>query len=645
MIYKLVSKLLIMKFISSFFLTKAIDFSRRISTSKRIFYSSLILKLLFLVVFSGCIQEEHEDLIEEEPKGWIELGPYEMVGNPVEIAGKIAFVSENDCNRFIVYNGKGGTHYDKIEGLQNINGKIAFNAMKNGKWMFVYDWNESGMLYDRIENAVEIGGKIAYLANKNGKNIIIYDGKEIGTQYDRISSYNPLDIGGKLTYMAEKNGTTIIVHGGKEIGTQYDSVWYPIDIGGNLTYKARKDRNWSIVSNFKEMDAKYQDIYFMMEIGGNLAFFAKNGSNYVAVNDGNEEIISSNAVGLMDIGGKIAYLAPGPMNKQSVVHDGNRGNPYDSISHLADINGKPAYWVRNNYKLFIVYDGRELGAQYDNAEQTFTHINGTIAYTAFKDGAWFVVYGDKEMGKQYDYAGSPSNVSGRLAYIARKNNSAFFVYDGEEIGAGNNYDDVKDLIEVNGKKAYMAAKNGKWFIVMEKYRGLEIEPQQMAGLNRTVEEKGYFLLVEEWHNTDGRIISGSRRDIPFRAIDFPMYDIEEGNKKIWVPFMRDDLKCLSNVKIIFGYGVSLDGDMGMGISSSLSTYKEFPFHVNRSGYSIDIISDDLVFINNKIKIPPGGQYSIISNSTEYYGNTVVQVQHTTTIKNYGNYSEDSIYTR
>lgn len=153
-----------------------------------------------------------------------------------------------------------------------------------------------------------------------------------------------------------------------------------------------------------------------------------------------------------------------------------------------------------------------------------------------------------------------------------------------------------------------------------------------------------FLLVEEWHTTEGHIISGNRSDIPLKLIDFPMYDVEEGNKKIWVPFIRDDLKDLSNVSIIFGYGKSLEGDIGGGISSSLSTFEEFPLHINRSGYSIDIISNDRVLINNNIEIPPGGQHLFISNYTENYGNTTVNIQHTIRIKNYGNYPKDSFYT-
>lgn len=152
------------------------------------------------------------------------------------------------------------------------------------------------------------------------------------------------------------------------------------------------------------------------------------------------------------------------------------------------------------------------------------------------------------------------------------------------------------------------------------------------------------MLVEEWHTKEGHIISGSRSDIPFRAIDFPLYNIQEGSKKIWIPFIRKDLKCLSNVSIIFGYGVSLEGDIGMGISSSLNTYEEFPLHINRSGYSIDIISNDQVLINNNIEIPPGGQHLFISNYTENYGNTTVKIQHTIRIKNYGNYTKDSFYT-
>jgi hypothetical protein len=169
-----------------------------------------------------------------------------------------------------------------------------------------------------------------------------------------------------------------------------------------------------------------------------------------------------------------------------------------------------------------------------------------------------------------------------------------------------------------------------------------IEPISTANQTESKDENCCFLLIEEWHSIEGSLLSGNSSEVPIILIDFPTYNINEASKKIRVPYRQERLENLSNTKIIFASGESRGGVIGGGISSHLIPIEDFPVHINRGAYSIDIISNERVLINNNTEIPPGDQYSYDSNSTINYGSAVVSIHSRTTIRNYGIWPKDSI---
>jgi hypothetical protein len=139
--------------------------------------------------------------------------------------------------------------------------------------------------------------------------------------------------------------------------------------------------------------------------------------------------------------------------------------------YLEIISKKFAYTAavideKGEEKRFIVYDGKEVGKEYDATVYPVS-IGGKLAYTALKNNKVFVVYDGKEIGKEYNSARNPADIGGRLLYFATKDDKYFLVYDGKEYDSFVN----TEFLDVNGALAYMAIKDGKKFIV---YNGKEI---------------------------------------------------------------------------------------------------------------------------------------------------------------------------
>ena len=140
------------------------------------------------------------------------------------------------------------------------------------------------------------------------------------------------------------------------------------------------------------------------------------------------------------VNGKIAYTVFNG-DGVSLMLDGieiARGAAIDSI---ADINGKVAYSLQksaDDEKTVIVYDGKELGGQYDNTLNPVS-VGGKLAYVAVQGNKTFIVYDGNEIGKEYFSADSPADVNGELAYVGYKNqsdeakNKGVVVWKGDEI--------------------------------------------------------------------------------------------------------------------------------------------------------------------------------------------------------------------
>jgi hypothetical protein len=144
-----------------------------------------------------------------------------------------------------------------------------------------------------------------------------------------------------------------------------------------------------------------------------------------------------------------------------------------------NLNGKVAYGVYKkplSDSLFIVYEGKEIGREYDSAHSPAI-VNGVLAYTALKDGMQVIVYGGEEIGKKYSSASTVfteiTDLNGKIGYIVsfddKDKRRSFIVYDGKEFG--KEYDYVLQPSIINGVLTYRAEKDGKWRVV---YDGKEI---------------------------------------------------------------------------------------------------------------------------------------------------------------------------
>jgi len=179
---------------------------------------------------------------------------------------------------------------------------------------------------------------------------------------------------------------------------------------------------------------------------------------------------------VLDAGGKPAYLAgvdEGNATRFYYIYEGkDLGREYDDVSvDLYPVNGKPAFLARDRNRSFIVYDGKEYGKDYDYIDPIFTSVGGEITYFAVKGNRSVIVQGEKEFGGEYDEAAlmleiNASDLSGCDPEEVRVR------YDGK--GMPSYWLLMPAFGEVNGELAYVAEKDGKSFVV---YGGQEIGKQ------------------------------------------------------------------------------------------------------------------------------------------------------------------------
>lgn len=222
----------------------------------------------------------------------------------------------------------------------------------------------------------------------------------------------------------------------------------------------KKEARKEFVKIGEEYSSRFPSSPF--SINGKLVFEARNGGNSFTV-DGS--FISANSF---------------------IVYDGvELGKEYESVGSPKNISGKLAYSaIKKDGKQIIIYDGKEIGKEYDGVLD-FGEVGGKLLYIAFKSIGHgvtknFIIFGGKVFGEEngffmprisIDKKDYFKVVNGKLAYMANENhqNKWFIVYDGAKLG--KQYDEITVPEEINGKLTYMANKNGKNFIV---YDGLEI---------------------------------------------------------------------------------------------------------------------------------------------------------------------------
>ena len=176
------------------------------------------------------------------------------------------------------------------------------------------------------------------------------------------------------------------------------------------------------------------------------------------------------------IGEKLAYIASQD-GKSFIVYDGKEiGKEYDSVDSISGIVGKLGYTAYKDGKSFIVYDGKEIGKAEAYTDATLTDLNGKPVYifgkSYKKDYKKIIFYnGKKTVVNQVPpfLAGGLARVAGKIAYIDNtRSGEEFVVYDGKK---GKAYDHVFDITDVGGKLMYSVVDDGKSFFV---YDGKEI---------------------------------------------------------------------------------------------------------------------------------------------------------------------------
>ncbi|GEM_PF-6250689 len=369
-------------------------------------------------------------------------------------------------------------------------GSEYYQAKKiNSETKSFVDLIEIGKEYDEATNPVEIAGKLAYYAEQDGKDFIVYDGQEIGKQYANIMDFSLMDIGGQLSFIAYKENwkSPVVYWGGQELGGQYNHISVLTSINNLPAFVASNDQAQFIVYNGDEvirMD-KNQRIAILKEINHKIAYKIE---SLVTHEDGfgsyegfivydGQEIGKEyrNVDDFIDVNGKLCFIARRTDGKWVVVYEGKESKPYDFITGLREINNKPAFRASNDEKgvitprKFIVYDGQEIGKQYDSIEISAPiEVDNKLAFEI--DNA--VIYDGQEIGKQYTLIFHPLNINGKLAFVAHKVapypkiQQEIIYYEGKELGL--EYDSVDNPIGVAGKLAFVATKDKKTFIVMEK---------------------------------------------------------------------------------------------------------------------------------------------------------------------------------
>ena len=147
------------------------------------------------------------------------------------------------------------------------------------------------------------------------------------------------------------------------------------------------------------------------------------------------------------------------------------GKEYGRIDHLMEINGKLAYYVAVDDKILLVYDGRELGKEYDGIDGVNmfspenynyqTSVGGKIAYSVLKRGRRIIVYDGIEYGNNYSRVSDPLEVDGKLVYYSAEG----IIYDGRIMEVP--YDRVDSPYVENGKLCYIGWKDTSGYVVCD----------------------------------------------------------------------------------------------------------------------------------------------------------------------------------
>jgi hypothetical protein len=333
---------------------------------------------------------------------------------------------------------------------------LAYAFLRDGKEMATssaLNLTEIGIEYDNAYSPMEIGGKLAFIAEREDKRFIAYNNQEIGGDYWLMS--NPVDVAGKLAFKAQKKkgDKFYIVYDGQEYGQEYDFIQYgPADINGQAAYLANIGREYFLVINGSKNGSNYSDVGNLVinnVINNEYAFYAKllpkNGSNNVS--NFSE--------------GTSAYVAR-QYGRDVIVYNGEElGKEYDSVFQPQFVGGKLLYLAKKNNKILVIYNRERIGQEYDYVVN-FTDINGRLAFIARQGSETFIDFDGEKIF--IDKPQGLASINGKLAYISVQDDGFHMIYDGKEMGV---YDYIKKIIELHGKLAFTAKIDNRWALIYD----------------------------------------------------------------------------------------------------------------------------------------------------------------------------------
>ncbi|MFA6088549.1 MAG: hypothetical protein WC755_01670 [Candidatus Woesearchaeota archaeon] len=188
------------------------------------------------------------------------------------------------------------------------------------------------------------------------------------TPMAKTDTLSKLIFDGKQIYSLESIGLKYITVDGIKLEkvwkTKFNMADSPIEIQGKLAFRAAKFLgDWFIMYGDRTLGLQYDWVSAPMNINGKLAYLA-------CKNENSDQILNYDGV-------------------EITGHEtGNYDNYFTSVNYPLEVNGKLAYTVkigRLSGPNILVYDGKEIGKQYDNVINPKDD-NGKLVYTAIKNG-------------------------------------------------------------------------------------------------------------------------------------------------------------------------------------------------------------------------------------------------------------------
>lgn len=330
-----------------------------------------------------------------------EIASDQLIISPLkEIGGKIAFnalgVKENgETEGYMQYGDeKIIKEYDYVSEPVDINGKLAYLTSKNGRHFLVYDGKKLGKEYGFSFNLMPIGNAYAFLARyipgytpEDASGAIEADG------HDDHGMHGTEDLDKQL------KGKTILIYNGEEIGLEYDQVSEIFNLGGKLLFVAFKnaERKHYLVYNDRVIGQQYDLITNLVDVNDRLSFIAYQGNGMVIDNDGKkigfiEDYDSDNTILFLEnINNKLAYVVKWK-GETYVIYDDTEVGIYDDVRvpvqtdrSMIGINDKLVFAAQKGDKYVLVYDREEI-ASYDNISHLIVLEDNQLAFSAEE---WF----------------------------------------------------------------------------------------------------------------------------------------------------------------------------------------------------------------------------------------------------------------